>query len=190
MAVRGSGTGTVIYVGGGSTTGLAKLTTVDGLTFTHTIVTPAGIVGTPHITYDKVANDGSYWFRATNGTGGSYSNADVRVDTLVPRAASTLYGPIDVNNFNGVPSIALGTGNVGAGNTIIQGEIWALATLNTATVPDYVTDSVRPAGGTFANGNGAGVAILAGSSVYFLATNNTISKSSLAGSVSDWNLID
>jgi hypothetical protein len=188
MSVRGSGTGTVILLGCSGTTRIGRLTTTDGLTFTLAHETPTGVAGTPHLTFDREANDGSFWFRATNGTGGRYDANGTQLATDVPRPASTLYGPIDVNLFNGVKVIALGSGNVGAGNTIIQGELWATADLPTATAPLYVTDAIRPDAGTNANGNGAGAVRIVGNSVYFLVTNNTLSKSSLNASVQDWHL--
>jgi hypothetical protein len=193
MDVTGTGNGTILLVGCSSTGSVAKFTTADGgLTFTRSVVTPTSpaVSGTPHVAWDPSGTD--YWFRNTAGTaGGKYvSSTDVGPGSAqVFRAASTLYGPIKIATFDSVLCYALGPGNVSAGNLIIQGEIYNTADITNPTPTAlYVSDSVRPAAGMNTNGNGAGMIAMTSNSVYWLVTNNTISKNSLASAARDWNL--
>ena len=124
--------------------------------------------------------------------GGKYDAAGVGAGQSAPRNASTLYGPIDVSGNFGViatPVYALSSGNVGAGNTIIQGEIYAQSDLAPTVIP-YVSDSIRPTAGMFANGNAAGDVYIdsVNSKVYWLVTNNVIARDGIAvADATDWN---
>ena len=189
MAVKGSGNNTQIIVGG-SAVSLSIFTTPDGgLTFNRTIVTPSNpaVSGIPSLAWDTTSG---FWYRTSAGVGGLYTDAGVGGGQSAPRSTSSLYGPFDVATDFGTiatPVYALSSGNVTAGNTIIQGEIYAQSDLTTAV---YVSDSVRPTGGTIGNGNAAGDVFIdsANDRVYWLVTNNVIARDSIApADATDWN---
>lgn len=198
--IIGSGNETKILVAGGSGGGVHLLTTTDGgLTFNRTQLTgtPAFPSVTPHISWDPIVPD-RFYYRGAGGEGsqaydisGSTATGATGPGTTLPGTTITdaAYGPFDIGLFNGVKSFALGIGASSAGT---EGKVHKVYRLDEPEHQlDWYGNFAWYSGGAKGNGNAAGDVYIDSDNneIYFLYTNNSITKYGLPGSsVGNWSI--
>lgn len=204
IAVTGTGTGTKILVTGWQVNALQKFTTVDGLTFTKSTVTPGnpdfafgGAVGYTSLSWDPNGTDywaTKHWDKNTSGSIYKYNGATDQSTGTPTVFRGTALCPFGSGQFKvkqiGTETI-IGYGPAGDGTITGATNVYCYFYDASGTQLGYRTGALEPAAGMNANGNGTGEVDFDANArkVYILVTNNSLSGWNLPGSgESDWNL--